>query len=73
MDKEFELIAHPQIHAFSAILVRLFSRAPHAHREMEIGLVLDGNVEFTVNGNTHILHSGDLYLLNPMEDRKSVV
>ena len=67
MDKEFELIAHPQIHAFSAILVRLFYRAPHAHREMEIGLVLDGNVEFTVNGNTHILRSGDLYLLNPMD------
>ena len=67
MDKEFELIAHPQIHAFSAILVRLFSRAPHAHREMEIGLVLDGNVEFTVNGNTNLLHSGDMYLLNPMD------
>ena len=55
MDKEFELIAHPQIHAFSAILVRLFSRAPHAHREMEIGLVLDGKVEFTVTVSyTHL-------------------
>ncbi|MFR2646183.1 MAG: cupin domain-containing protein [Blautia coccoides] len=36
-----------------------FSRAPHA-QEMEIGLVLDGNVEFTVNGNTNLLHSGDM-------------
>ena len=34
---------------------------------MEIGLVLDGNVEFTVNGNTNLLHSGDMYLLNPMD------
>ncbi len=33
MDKEFELIAHPQIHAFSAILVRLFPvRRTHTGR-----------------------------------------
>ena len=67
MEKEFELVAHPQIHAFRALLVRLFSRAPHTHREMEIGLVLDGNPQLTVNGTIRNLQSGDIYLLNPME------
>lgn len=67
MNNEFELIPHPQIHSFNILLVRLYSRVAHAHNEIEVGLILDGNVNMTVSGNTRELHKGDMYILNPMD------
>lgn len=39
----------------------------HFHGEMELSYILTGTHEITVNGETHILKSGDMYYCNPYE------
>lgn len=67
MNKEFELVAHPQFTAFNMLLVRLQNRAPHLHKEMEIGLIINGELELVVANQKRTLTAGDMYVLNPME------
>jgi len=67
MAKEYEMISHSQFHHLNVLLVRMISRTPHLHREIEVGVILDGSVELQIGPQHYSLHKGDMYLVNPFE------
>ena len=40
MAREFEVVYNPQFRNLHVFLVRMLSRTPHIHREIEIGYLL---------------------------------
>ncbi len=67
MPHEYELIRNNLYRNLHVFLVNMFYRTPHMHRELELGLVLDGDLEIRRTYRTDRLKKGDLYLINPME------
>ena len=41
--------------------------APHIHRELELGMVLEGEIHYIANGTEYHLFPGDLWLMNPCQ------
>lgn len=48
-------------------MVGLTYRSPHLHKEIELGIILDGSIILTTGNTKQYLDAGDIYLLNPME------
>jgi len=67
MKREYELVLHPQMASLHVFLVRIDYRAPHAHMEIEIGVVLEGELELTTNRGSIRVRTGDMYYLNSMD------
>lgn len=67
MTREYEIVAHSQLRYMHVFLVRLISRTTHIHREMELGMILDGNVSLHIGEKTYRLKQGDIYYVNPLE------
>ena len=67
MAKEFEIVSNSQFRFLNVFLVRITSRTPHLHREIELGVILDGNVTLRKNSDTFELTKGDIFLINSME------
>lgn len=67
MPKEFELVTHSHLQHVTAFLVRLQKRVTHIHRELELGLVLDGAITLRTQQQTSVISKGDIYLVNRME------
>lgn len=64
MKAEFEVIQHPQIKHLNLFLVDIRYRSPHYHVELELDLILDGEVSvLSPKGNWRV-PSGNLLLLN---------
>ena len=67
MKKEYELISNSQNFPLNVLMVKLLKRAPHLHKEIEIGLVLRGNIGLILSDSVSNLQVGDMYVLNPMD------
>ena len=67
MPKEFELVTHSHLQHVTAFLVRLQERVAHIHRELELGLVLDGAITLRTQQQSSVISKGDIYLVNRME------
>lgn len=67
MKKKYEVVPYPQINALNILLVGLTYRSPHLHKEIELGIILDGSIILTTGNTKQYLNTGDIYLLNPME------
>ena len=67
MKREYELVPHPQMASLHVFLVRIDYRAPHAHMEIEVGIVLEGELLMTTNRGRMTFRAGDLYYLNSMD------
>lgn len=67
MSNEFELVSHAQFPNLNVFLVHLLSRTPHVHRDLEIGLILEGVMTVKLGERSWRLEKGDLYLINSME------
>ena len=67
MPKEFELVTHSHLQHVTAFLVRLQERVTHIHRELGLGLVLDGAITLRTQQQTSVISKGDIYLVNRME------
>ena len=48
-------------------LVHLLSRTPHIHRDLEIGVILEGAVSVKLGDLSWTLEKNDIYLINSME------
>lgn len=70
MAREYEVIAHPQLNHINAFLVRMVERRPHIHRDLELGMVLEGSVTLKTNRSCWLLEEKDIYLINPMESHE---
>lgn len=67
MSKEYEIISHNQFKYLNVFLVRLSSRSPHIHRDLELGLILEGQVTVQCGTKIQALATGDIYLINPLD------
>ena len=54
MKREYEIISHAETN-FKVFVVNLLYRAPHIHKDFELGLVLDGNISILLPGQTLLL------------------
>ena len=72
MQKEFELVPHSHLQHVTAFLVRLQERVAHIHRELELGLVLDGAITLRTQQQSSVISKGDIYLVNRMEPHEFV-
>lgn len=70
MANEYELINHLNIKHMNIFLVQLKYRTPHYHNEMELGLVLQGNLCIKQNLNDYIFKPNDIFVLNPQESHE---
>jgi len=65
--KEYEIIQHSHMNYLEIFLVEMTSREPHGHADMEIGIVLDNDMELILETEHIILKPMDLYVLNPYQ------
>ncbi len=65
MSREFEIVQHNQIRNFRLFLVNLLYRTPHVHKDFEICLILDGEIEVHLPQSTRQASRGDIFVLNP--------
>lgn len=67
MSNEYEIVSHSQLRYMHIFLVRLLSRTTHLHREIELGMILDGTVTLHIGSRSCQLTRGDIYVVNPLE------
>lgn len=67
MAREYEVVSNSQFRYLNVFLVRMISRTPHMHGEIELGVVLDGSVVLQTGSDTCTLVRGDLYLINSLD------
>ena len=65
--REFEIVSNPQFRNLHVFLVRMLSRTPHIHREMELGYVLRGEAALRYGGAEIRLRARDGYCIQPLE------
>lgn len=70
MPHEFEVVSNSKFRCLNIFLVRMLSRTPHIHGEIELGMVLDGSVMLQCGTDRHTLTRGDLYLVNSLENHE---
>lgn len=66
-DITYEHIGHESSMPFRTFLISVGYRGWHWHRELELILVLEGELKVTKRLTTHTLSKGDIYLINPYE------
>ncbi len=64
MNEEFELITYRHAH-FHMFLVDLLYRTPHLHRDIEVSLILDGELDVIHPGGSEHMTSGDFFVTGP--------
>ena len=62
--KELEIIQHTKMNSLELFLVEIISRNPHGHDDLELGLVLEGNVKLFTGQKSYLLQPGDVYVIN---------
>lgn len=66
MAREYEIVSRSQLRYMNIFLVRLISRTPHLHQEMELGMILEGSVRL-YTGQSHVcLSPGDIYMVSSL-------
>ena len=72
MSREYEIVSHAQLRYQNIFLVRLISRTTHIHREIELGMILEGNVILHIGTKSYHLKQGDIYYVNPLETHEFI-
>ncbi len=67
MANEFEIIPHNQMHDFRLFLVNLLYRTPHVHKDFEICLILDGQIDLLTSGQTYHVPEHSFFVVNPFQ------
>lgn len=67
MKREFEIIPQGTFKYLHVFLVQMVSRTPHIHKEIELGLVLNGQVTMQGGRQSWKLEKDGIYLVNSME------
>ena len=66
-NSEYEHVAYPKLNHVKIGFVEIGFRNPHIHRELEMGVVLDGAARMTVSAHSMVLNRGALYFVNANE------
>ena len=59
--REFEIVQHKRMNLLKIFLVKMTSRGPHGHDDLEIGLLLEGSLTLFIDQERHDLRTGALY------------
>lgn len=70
MAQEYEVVSNSQYRSLNIFLVRMISRTPHIHSEIEVGMVLEGTLMLRNSSGTYQIERGELYLINSMESHE---
>lgn len=62
--REVEVIQHTNMNHLEVFLMEMTSREPHGHDDLEIGMILKGNVNLFLEQHSYALQEGDIYVLN---------
>lgn len=68
-NKEYEIISHNAAN-FKLFIVELLYRNPHAHKDFEVGLIINGSLDLITLSGTHKLSTGDLFIMNPYQSHE---
>ena len=63
-DKEFEIVHHTAANDIEIFLVEMTARKPHGHDDLELGILLKGNVTLFTENEQLELKQGDIYVIN---------
>ena len=67
MKEEYEVLDYPKLNHVAAGVVHIVNRTAHAHRAMEIGLVLAGGGVVRVNEKEFAIQEGSIFFINANE------
>ena len=70
--EEYELVRYPKLKHVTANIVRIVYRNRHVHREMELGIVLDGTGEIRVRGHRFSVQRESLLFFNSNEPHEII-
>lgn len=62
--KELEIVRHTTMNDLEIFLVEMSARAPHGHDDLEIGLLLEGDLTLNLEPKQYELRKWDIYLIN---------
>lgn len=71
MKEEYEVVSHGTA-AYKLFLISLQYRSPHVHKEIEVCLLLDGQVQLLCRGKAVTYGAGDLWVTNPFESHELI-
>lgn len=63
-NKELEIVRHANMNYLEIFLVEMTARQPHGHDDMEIGILLEGEMTLTLEHEQCELKKGDIYIIN---------
>ncbi len=72
VSNEYEIISHSRTSYINIFVVHLVSRTPHIHRDLELGIVLEGVLSVRTGGRTYNIGKDDAYIINSMEAHEFV-
>ena len=65
MEKELEIVPYPHIKNCNIFMLGMTYRSPHMHRDIELILQLEGNLEVKLERESYTIDSPSIILLNP--------
>lgn len=64
-NNQYEIIVYPKMHHVVVRIVGIVYRSFHAHRDMELGLILEGEAQITLKSCSFKAKRGSLFYFNP--------
>lgn len=71
MKEEYEVVSHGAAE-YKLFLISLHYRTPHVHKEIEVCLLLDGQVQLLTRGRAVTYGAGGLWVMNPFESHELI-
>jgi len=62
--KDFEIVSHSSLSFLEIFFVEMHSRGAHGHSDIEMGIVLKGEVTLFIDNEVYELKQGDIYYTN---------
>lgn len=63
--QEFEIVEHPQIDGLRVFFDTVHYRTPHIHRELELILLMEGDLDVRIEHTRLLAHPGETVVFNP--------
>lgn len=62
--QEFEIVQHTRMNHLEIFFVEVTARRPRGHDDLEMGILLEGNLTLFIEQEHHELRTGDIYIIN---------
>jgi AraC-like DNA-binding protein len=72
MKQEYEIVQYPHIKYINIFLNQITYRTPHIHSDIEIALILDGELELNTKLSHQTMSKGSMFILNPNEPHEYI-